>query len=116
MPGRGEFVAVIWVAAVLALLVAPGWAGFAAFLAGVIGCAVVIDVSDGVFGLVLLIVVVVSAIAAHAALTASIALRWRALGLRAGTRDRRVLLGGGLALGTALVFVWFAGEFARNPP
>ena len=116
MPGNGEFVPAIWLAAFVALLLAPGRSGFVALIAGVTLSAVLLDLSDGVFGLVFLIVAIVSALAAHGALSASVLLRLRTLGWGPGLRDMRVLAGGGLALGLALLFVWVAGEFARNPP
>ncbi len=116
MPGNGEFVPAIWLAAFVALLLAPGWPGFIALIAGVTICVALLDISDGVSGLVFLIVAVVSALAAHGALSASVLLRLRTLGWRTGLRDERVLAGGGLALGLVLIFVWFAGEVARNPP
>ena len=116
IPGNGEFVATIWLAAFVGLLITPGWPGFVALIAGVAVGAVLIDASDGVFGLVFLIVAIVSAVAAHGALCASVLLRVRTLGWRTGLRDARVLVGGGLVLGTVLIFVWFANEFARNPP
>lgn len=116
MPGNGEFVWMTWLAAFVALLVAPGWPGFVALISGITVCAALLDVSDGVFGLVFLIVAVVSALAAHGALSASVLLRLWTVGWRRGLQDARVLAGGGLALWVVLVFVWFAGEFARNPP
>lgn len=116
MPGNGEFVPLIWLAGFLALLVAPGWPGFIALISGVTITGVLLDVSDGVYGLVLLIVVIVSALAAHGALSASVVRRLAILGLRTGPRDSRVLAGGGVALGLALLFVWFATELAQNPP
>ena len=116
MPGHGEFVPAIWLSAFIALLIAPGWPGFVALMAGAIVCAVLIDISDGVFGLVFLVVAIVSALAAHGALSASVLRRVRKLGWRTGLRDERVLVGGGLALGIVLIFVWFAAEFARKPP
>ncbi len=116
MPGNGEFVPTIWLAAFVALLLAPGWPGFVALISGVTVSAALLDLSDGTFGLVFLIVAVVSALAAHGALSAYVLLRLRSLGLRTGLQDVRVLSGGGFALGVVLIFVWFAGEFARNPP
>jgi hypothetical protein len=116
MPGNGEFVPLMWLAGFLALLVAPGWPGFIALLSGVTVSGVLLDVSDGVFGLVVLIVVVVSALAAHGALSASVVRRLTILGWKTGSRDSLVLAGGGVALGLALLFVWFATELARNPP
>jgi len=116
MPGRGEFVVVIWVAAFVALVIAPGWPGFVALIAGTTVSAAILDVSDGVFGLVFLIVAVVGVLASHGALSASVLTRGRALGPRASLRDERVLAGAGFAVGGVLLFVWFAAEFARNPP
>lgn len=116
MPGKGEFVPLMWLAGFLALLVAPGWPGFIAMISGVTVSAVLLDVSDGVSGLVLLIVVVVSALAAHGALSASVVHRLTNLGWRTGSRDSLVLAGGGVALGLALLFVWFAAEVVQNPP
>jgi hypothetical protein len=115
MPGQGEFVPAIWLAAFLALLIAPGWPGFIALMVGVTSAAVVIDLSDGVFGLVFLIVAVVSAVAAHGALSASVVQRLRLLGWRQGVHDSRVLSGGGLVVGLVLIFGWFASQLARNP-
>jgi hypothetical protein len=116
MPGKGEFVLAVWLAAFVALLLAPGWPGFIAVMAGVTISAALLDLSDGVFGLVFLIVAVVSALAAHGALSAAVLLRLRTLGWRKGAQDSRVLSGGGLVVGAALIFVWFASELARNPP
>lgn len=116
MPGKGEFVPAIWLAAFVALLVAPGWPGFIALMVGVTIGAVLLDISDGVFGLVFLIVAVVSALAAHGALSAAVLLRLRTLGWRRGVQDSRVLSGGGVVVGLVLIFVWFATDLARNPP
>lgn len=116
MPGKGEFVVVIWVAAFVALLIAHGWPGFTALIAGATVSAAILDLSDGVFGLVFLIVAVVGVLAAQGALSASVLIRLREVGWSAGRRDGRVLLGAGLAIGGVLSFVWFATEFARNPP
>lgn len=116
MPGKGEFVPAIWLAAFMALVIAPGRLGFVALISGVTVSAVLIDVSDGVFGLVFLIVTVVSAVAAHGALCASVLLRWRTVGWRRGLQEPFIQVGGSLALAVVLIFVWFAGEFARNPP
>lgn len=116
MPGNGEFVPATWLAAFVALLLAPGWPGFIAHIAGVTMWAALWDISDGVFGLVFLIVAVASALAAHGAISASVMLRLRALGWGPGLRDARVLAGAGLAIGLALIFVWFARDLARNPP
>jgi hypothetical protein len=115
MPGKGEFVPIIWLAAFVAILIAPGWPGFVALISGVTVCAALLDVSDGVFGLVFLIVAIVSALAAHGALSASVLLRLRSLGLSPGSRDARVLAGGGIALVLVLIFAWFATELVRNP-
>lgn len=116
MPGNGEFVAAIWLAGFVALLVAPGWPGFVALISGGTMSATILDVSDGVFGLVFLVVAIVAALAGHGALSASVMLRLRALGWRRGLQEPSVLAGGGLALGLVLIFVWVAGDFARNPP
>lgn len=116
MPGNGEFVVMIWLAAFVALVIAPGWPGFVALIAGATVSAVIMDISDGVFGLVFLVVAVVSALAAHGALSAYVLLRLQSLGLRTGLRDAHVLAGGGLALGVVLIFAWIAGDLARNPP
>ncbi len=116
MPGRGEFVPTIWLAAFVALLIAPGWLGFAALIAGVAVSAALLDLSDGVFGLIFLVAAITSALAAHGALSATVLQRVRALGWRQGLQDGPVLTGGGLAVGLVLIFAWFAGEFARNPP
>jgi hypothetical protein len=116
LPGRGEFIPAVWLAAFAATLIAPGWPGFVALIGGVAVLAVILDISDGTFGLVWLIVAILTALAAHAALTASVLLRLRALGRAAGLKDSRVLGGAALAVGLVLIFVWFAGEFARNPP
>ena len=116
MPGRGEFVPAIWLAGFVGLLIAPGWPGFVALIAGATASAALLDLSDGTFGLVFLIVGVVSALAAHGALSAAVLLRLRTVGWRRGVQDRPVLAGGGLALAVVLIFIWFAGEFARNPP
>ena len=116
MPGHGEFVPIIWLAGFVALLIAPGWPGFVALTAGATVAAVLLDFSDGTFGLVFLIVAIVLALAAHGALSAFVVRRVSTLGLGRGLRDQRVLVGGGAALGVALLFVWLAGDFARNPP
>jgi hypothetical protein len=116
LPGHGEFISVVWLAAFVAMLIAPGRAGFIALIAGVAVLAAILDISDGTFGLVWLIVAILTALAAHAALSASVLLRLRALGWAAGVKDSRVLGGAALAVGLVLIFVWFAGEFARNPP
>ena len=116
MPGHGEFVAIIWLAAFVALIIAPGWPGLIALLSGAAVSAVIIDVSDGIYGLAFLIVAVVSAVAIHGALSASVLLRLRAIGLGTGLRDSRVLAGVGLVLGLALLFALAAADFARNPP
>jgi hypothetical protein len=116
MPGHGEFVPIIWLAGFVALLIAPGWPGFVALIAGATVSAALLDVSDGTFGLVFLVVAIVSALAAHGALSASVLRRLWILGWRRGVRDERVLAGGGAVLGVALLFVWLAGDFARNPP
>jgi hypothetical protein len=115
MPGNGLFVPAMWVAGFVALLIVPGWRGFVALIAGATLTTAVLDLSDGVSGLLLLIVAIVSALAAHGALCAFVLLRLRTLGLMTGLRDARVLAGGGLAVGLVLVFVWIAGDFARNP-
>jgi hypothetical protein len=116
LPGRGEFVPAVWAAAFGATLIAPGWPGFVALLAGVAVIAAILDISDGTFGLVWLIVAILAALAAHAALSASVLLRFRALGWAAGLKDSRVLGGAAAAVGLVLVFVWLANDFARNPP
>ena len=116
LPGRGEFIPAVWLASFAAVLIAPGWRGFVALIAGVGIFAAILDMSDGTFGLAWLIVAILTALAAHAALSASVLLRLRRLGLAAGIRDSRVLGGAALAVGLVVVFVWFAFEFARNPP
>ena len=116
LPGRGEFIPAVWLAAFVATLIAPGWPGLVALMAGVAVVATILDVSDGTFGLAWLIVAILTALAAHAALSASVLLRIRTLGWRAALADSRVLGGAALAVALVLVFVWFAGEFARNPP
>jgi len=115
LPGRGEFIPAVWLAAFAATLIAPGWRGFVALIAGVAVVAAILDISDGTFGLLWLIVAILAALAAHAALSASVLLRLRVLGWRAGVADPRVLGGAALAVGLVLVFAWFVGEFARNP-
>jgi hypothetical protein len=94
MPGKGAFVLAVWLAAFVALVVAPGWPGFIALMAGVTISAVLLDLSDGVFGLVFLIVAVVSALAAHGALSAAVLMRLRTLGWRKGVQEERILSGG----------------------
>jgi hypothetical protein len=116
MPGHGEFLPGIWLPAFVAAVIAPGWPGFLALLTGITVLAAILDMSDGVFGLVFLIVAILTAVAAHAALTAWALLRLRSLGWQAAVRDQWFLAGAGVALGLLLVFAWFAGEFARNPP
>jgi hypothetical protein len=116
LPGRGEFIPAVWLAAFAATLIAPGWPGFVALIAGVVVLAVILDLSDGTFGLAWLIVAILTALAALAALSASVLLRLRALGWAAGLKDSRVLGGAALAVALVLIFVWFAGEVARNPP
>ena len=116
LPGRGEFIPAVWLAAFVAALISPGWPGFVALIAGVAVLAAILDISDGTFGLVWLIVAILTALAAHAALTASVLLRLRTLGWAGGVKDSRVLGGAALAVGLVLIFVWFAGEFARYPP
>ena len=116
LPGRGEFIPVVWLAAFVATLIAPGWRGLVALIAGVAVFAAILDLSDGTFGLVWLIVVILTALAVHAALSASVVLRLRALGWPAGLRDARVLLGAAAAVGLVVLFAWLANEFARNPP
>jgi hypothetical protein len=116
MPGHGAFVPAMWLAGFAALLMAPGWPGFVALIAGAALAATLLDLADGVFGLVWLIVAIVVALAGHGALAASVVVRLRALGWRLGMMDASVLRGGGLALGLVLIFVWMAGDFARNPP
>jgi len=51
---------------------------------------------------------------AHGALSAAVVRRLSMLGLRDGLRDGRVLAGAGM-VALALIFVWFATDFARNP-
>jgi len=116
MPGKGEFVPLIWLAGFLATVAAPGWAGFAALMVGAIVMSTVLDASDGVLGLVVLIVAVVAALAAHGALSAAVLLRLRAEGWRGLLRDRVFAAGAAAALGLVLVFAWIANDFARNPP
>jgi hypothetical protein len=116
LPGHGEFVPGIWLPAFVAALMAPGWSGFLALIAGVTCLAAILDMSDGVFGLVFLIVAILGALAAQAALSAWALLRLRSLGWKAALGDQRFLAGAGVAIGLLLVFAWFAGEFARNPP
>ena len=115
LPGRGEFIPAAWLAAFAATLIAPGWRGFVALIAGVSVVAAILDISDGTFSLVWLIVAILAALAAHAALSASVLLRLRTMGWKAGVADPRVLGGAALAVGLVLVFAWFVGEFARNP-
>jgi hypothetical protein len=116
LPGRGEFIPAVWLAAFAATLIAPGWPGFVALIAGVVVLAVILDLSDVTFGLAWLIVAILTALAALAALSASVLLRLRALGWAAGLKDSRVLGGAALAVALVLIFVWFAGDVARNPP
>lgn len=115
LPGKGEFVALTWLAGFAALLITPGWPGFVAVITGAAVTSALLDVADGVFGLIFLIVAIVVALASHGALSAAVLQRVRTLGMRASLRDARVLGGGGVALGVVLFFVWFAGELARNP-
>lgn len=63
----------------------------------------------------MLVVAIVSALTAHGALSAAVVRRLSMLGLRDGLRDGRVLAGAGMVLALALIFVWFATDFARNP-
>lgn len=116
MPGKGEFVPLIWLAAFVALLIAPGWPGFFALIVGAAVSAAALDLSDGSSGLLLLVVAIVSALAAHGALSSAAVVRLRTLGWRMGLRDAPLVAAGVVSLGGALIFVWFAGEFARNPP
>lgn len=116
MPGKGEFVPMIWLAAFVSQLIAPGRSGLVALISGVTVSAALLDMSDGVFGLVFLIVAVVSALAAHGALSAFVLLRLATLGWRRGVQDSQVLVGGAFSVGAVLIFAWFAGELGRNPP
>jgi hypothetical protein len=115
IPGNGAFVPVVWVAGFVSAVVAPGWRGFLALLGGSGLSAMLLDLADGAFGLVFLVIAIVWALAGHGALSGWAVLRLRAVGPGAAVRDPRLLAGVGVVTVGALVMVWLAQEFARNP-
>lgn len=116
VPGRGEFIALTWLAGLITVFVAPGIAGFIAVVAGVTIWVALVDALDGTLQLLFLILGIVISLTAQAALVGVVARRMASLGLTASLRDRPVLVGGAIALGLAALFVWFAIKLGGNPP
>jgi len=116
VPGRGEFIALTWLAGFITALLAPGVAGFIAVVAGVTIWVAFVDALDGAFQLLFLALGILVALAAHGELVGSVLRSVASLGLSRGLRERVVVLRGAIALGLLVVFAKVAIELGANPP
>jgi hypothetical protein len=115
LPGRGEWIAVCWLAGLAVGLRLPGAHAWLAGLGGIaLGLAVGLAVGGGSWTLVGFALLALGGVYSHGWSTAWVVRRLRKLG-SAAARDVPTLLASAALLSLVGFAVWLAMEFARNP-